>query len=292
MTTSAGCPPPDPQLTLAQAQDISSAATALASGLAVGHGFGNFYAITSSPAPAVVAWVNRLKGRPPDQVGSAVTSPLRMSRLFAWEALPCGLTPAAVFDLMEHLLALGPFGFRGPAADHVPDHLVSSDGAVRTVQLISPGSRCPSNAFLQEAMRQTGTEFLHITSANLSRHRTGAADEPAHYRGAALARAFAAEPRLLLLHHDDDDKARARHPWHAPMSTTILAFHRLGGEGSHRVGSGVAAEPPRLLVERHGSLPIDRLREEVARFGFGIELGAGAQRRLGMRIYAEPPSAG
>lgn len=272
------------RLSLACEQDIATAARALAGGAAVAHGFGNFYAISSSPAPEVVAWVNRLKGRPPDQVGSAVTTALRMPRLFDWQALPAGLTPARVFDLMEHLLALGPFGFRGPAAAHVPDHLTGRDGALRTLQLIAPGSRCPSNAFLQEAMRCTGTEYLHITSANPSRHRTGAADEPAHFRGDALALAFAAEPRLLVLHHADDAEARSRHPLHAPMSTTILAFHRLGAQAANA--------PPRLLVERHGSLPLERLQLELARFGFGLECGAGARRRLGERVYADPADAG
>jgi len=271
------------RLSLACEQDIATAARALADGAAVAHGFGNFYALSSSPAPEVVAWVNRVKGRPPDQIGSVVTTPLRLPRLFDWEALPAGLTPARVFDLMEHLLALGPFGFRGPAAAHVPDHLTGRDGARRTLQLIAPGSRCPSNAFLQAAMLRTGTEFLHITSANPSRHRTGAADEPAHFRGDALAQAFAAEPRLLVLHHADDALARARHPLHAPMSTTILAFHRLGVPAAH--------DPPRLLVERHGSLPIERLQQELAPFGFGLELGPGARRRLGERDYGDAPQA-
>jgi tRNA A37 threonylcarbamoyladenosine synthetase subunit TsaC/SUA5/YrdC len=150
-----------PRLTLARDEDVTAAAQALASGTAVAHGFGNFYGVTASPAREVVERINLMKGRPRDQVGSAVTTPLRIARLFAWERLPQGLTPATVLDLIEHLLDLGPFGFRGPAAPHVPDHLASFDGAVRTTQIISPGARCPSNTFLRRAMERTGTEFLY-----------------------------------------------------------------------------------------------------------------------------------
>jgi tRNA A37 threonylcarbamoyladenosine synthetase subunit TsaC/SUA5/YrdC len=267
------------RLTLERAGDVEFAARALADGAAVAHGFGNFYGVTASAEREVVERINVMKGRPRDQVGSAVTTPLRIPRLFAWDALPHALTAAAVLGLMDHLLDLGPFGFRGPAALHVPDQLASFDGAVRTTQIISPGARCPSNAFLRRAMELTRTEFLYVTSANHSRHKTGAEDEPAHFRGDAIAYEFRDEPQLLVLHHGDDDRARADHPKHDPMSTTILAFHRLG--------TAPAGAPPTLFVERHGSLPLDALREEVARFGFGLALGPKAQRRLALRSYTD-----
>jgi hypothetical protein len=61
------------------------------------------------------------------------------------------------------------------------------------------------------------------------------------------------------------------------MSTTILAFHKLGTPD--------ADGRPRLIVERHGSLPVAALRAFVADFGFGLELGPKAQQRLALRRY-------
>lgn len=267
-------------LTLQRPEAIDAAAKALARGAAVAHGFGNFYAITASPAPSVVERINVMKGRPRDQVGSVVTTPSRMARLFDWERLPLGISPAQVFDLMDTLFDLGPFGFRGPAASHVHTHLTSMDRDVRTTQVIAPGTRCPSNAFLTRAMALTGTEYLYVTSANRSRHVTGADDEPAHFRGDAIAREFGEDEQFLVLHHPSDALARHAHPLHDPMSTTILAFHRLGDASS--------AERPALIVERHGSLPVDALRPLVARFGFDLELGAKARERLTLRRYATP----
>lgn len=272
------------RLSLQRPEAVAAAARALARGAAVAHGFGNFYAITASPAPSVVERINVMKGRPRDQVGSVVTTPVRVARLFDWENLPLGLSAAQVFDLMDRLFELGPFGFRGPAADHVHEHLTSMDGGVRTTQVIAPGARCPSNTFLARAMELTGTEYLYVTSANRSRHVTGAEDEPAHFRGDAIAREFGEDDDFLVLHHASDALARHAHPLHDPMSTTILAFHRLG-----------ALSPsgrPTLVVERHGSLPLEALRPLVARFGFDLELGPKAHRRLSLRSYAahENPS--
>ena len=44
---------------------------------------------------------------------------------------------------MADLQALGPIGFRGPAAEHIPDHLTVTDAGMRTVQLITPGDALP-----------------------------------------------------------------------------------------------------------------------------------------------------
>lgn len=272
------------RLTLARPEYAAAAARALARGAAVAHGFGNFYAITASPAPSVVERINLMKGRPRDQVGSIVTTPVRMARLFDWDRLPLGISAAQVFDLMDALFELGPFGFRGPAAAHVHAHLTSVDDDVRTTQVIAPGARCPSNAFLARAMELTGTEYLYVTSANRSRHVTGAEDEPAHFRGDAIAREFGEDEQFVVLHHASDALARHAHPLHDPMSTTILAFHRLGATSVEGRRS--------LIVERHGSLPLEALRPIVARFGFDLELGPKARRRLSLRPYAahENPS--
>ena len=61
------------------------------------------------------------------------------------------LPPLELRTLMDALYARGPFGFRGPAADRVPDHLTQWDAGVRTTQVIAPGAACPANAFFDLA---------------------------------------------------------------------------------------------------------------------------------------------
>lgn len=271
-----------PRLVLQDPRDLELAATALGAGAVVGHAFANFYVITTRPDAPTVRSVNRMKGRPLDQVGSITTTPLRIPRVYDWSALPAGLAAHEVLGVMDALFALGPFGFRGPAAPDVPDHLTQQDAGVRTAQVIAPGYACPSNDFLAAALRTAGTDLLYITSANQSRHLSGAPDSPAHWRAAGLAADFGTDPRFLLLEHADEDAARARYPRHDPMSTTILAFHRLAGP--------VVEGRRTLLVERHGSLPVDVVREVVGPFGFDVALGPLATRRLGLRAYEPVPA--
>jgi hypothetical protein len=267
------------RLIVTDPRDVGTAAGALAAGGVVGHAFGNFYVITTRPDEATVRSVNLLKGRPVGQVGSITTTPLRIPRVYDWSALPGGLTAHDVLGVMDALFALGPFGFRGPAAADVPDHLTQLDAGVRTAQVIAPGYGCPSNDFLAESLRVAGTDLLYITSANQSRHLSGAADSPAHWRAAGLRADFGADPRVLLLEHADEAAARARYPRHAPMSTTILAFHTLGPPA----GAGRRT----LVVERHGSLPVEAVRAAVGPLGFDVVLGPLAARRLLQRSYAD-----
>lgn len=261
---------------------VDFAAHAVASGGVVTHGFANFYVIVARPDRDVVVRINRMKGRPDDQVGSVTTTPIRIPMLFDWAKLPPGLTPHKVLALMDQLYELGPFGFRGPAATHIWDHLTSPDGGVRTTQVIAPGYACYSNKFIARSLDLVGEDFLYITSANRSRHVTGAADEPAHYRGSDIKAEFGREQGFVVLRHPDEMKARADYPAFAPMSTTILAFHKLG--------TPTPAGRPRLVVERHGSLHVDDLRPYVERLGFGLELGPKAQVRLTEREYTQPQS--
>lgn len=275
-------PPRSIRYFLSDGGGVDFAAHALANRGAVTHGFANFYAIVSRPDKEVVVGINRMKGRPDDQVGSVTTTPLRIPFLFDWTKLPPGLTKHKVLGLMDAVYELGPFGFRGPAARHVYGHLTSSDQGIATTQVIAPGSACYSNKFLARAMDLIDEDYLYVTSANRSRHVTGADDEPAHYRGTAIKAEFGNEQGFVVLRHPDEEAARRQYPLFAPMSTTILAFHRL-------------AEPtpggrPRLLVERHGSLHVDDLRPIVERFGFGLALGPKAQVRLPQREYSHPPS--
>lgn len=166
---------------LGEPADEAAAADRLAAGALVGYGFGNMYALATRPDLDSVRFANVLKGRPPDQVGSVVTTPTHVPLIYDWSRLPPELSPRAVFGLMDALFSLGPFGFRGPAADTVPDHLSQHDSTstVRTTQVIAPGYQCPSHAFVAACLQRTGGDFLYITSANRSHHLTGAAEEPA-----------------------------------------------------------------------------------------------------------------
>ena len=265
-------------LHLESPHDVARAADRLARGDVVAHGFANLYALTTLPDATTVRATNALKGRPVGQVGSVTTTPSRMTSLWDLAALPPDLPLDAVHALLDTLLGLGPCGFRGPAAERVPRHLTSVGGTRATVQLIAPGYACPSNRFLAAAISLAQTPFLHITSANRSRHVTGATDEPAHSRASALRAEFDAEPRVLLLAHDEA-AALARYPRHEPMSTTVLALDR-----TERAADGRVA----LVIERHGSLHIDDVRDVVEPLGFAVVLGAGARRRLTARTYDCP----
>lgn len=266
------------RLLLADPQHADAAAVALAGGAVVGHGFANLYAITTRPDRETVRRVNLMKGRPADQVGSIITTPLRIPLVYDWSRLPAGLTRMRVLSLMDTLLALGPCGFRGPAAVEVPDHLSQMDACARTAQVIVPGYACPSNDFLARALAAAGQDILHITSANRSRHLSGRDEEPAHHRADGLRADFDGHHEFLVLEHDDDEDARRAYPLHAPMSTTIVAFHRTFGPDSEgRL---------RLVVERHGSLHVDDLRRVVRGHGLEVVLGPRAMRRLRQREYA------
>lgn len=264
---------------LTSAADAEAAARALAQGAVVAHGFANIYALTTRPAAETVRAVNLMKGRPLTQVGSLTTTPSRIPDVWDLGKLPVGLSGDDVHHLLDVLFTLGPFGFRGPAADTVPEHLTDFD-RVRTAQVITPGYACPSNDFLARSLRCARTPYLYITSANRSRHLTGAADEPAHVGASGLRTEFGSEPRFLLLEHGDEQSVRRAYPGFAPMSTSIIALHRLApGTGGRRC----------LVLERHGSLPVEHVRAAVAPLGFDVALGSGAQRRLQQRDYHDGP---
>jgi tRNA A37 threonylcarbamoyladenosine synthetase subunit TsaC/SUA5/YrdC len=173
----------DPRLT--DPIDWGDAARALSQGAVIGHGFANMYAITARADRDTVRRVNVMKGRPPDQVGSLTSTPSRIAELFDWAELPAGLTRRSVLSVMDCFWGIGPFGFRGPAAATIPEHLTFRDGAALTTQVIAPGYACPSNAFLARSLAVTGDDLLFITSANRSRHLNGTDDSPPHWRAAS-----------------------------------------------------------------------------------------------------------
>jgi hypothetical protein len=175
--------------------------------------------------------------------------------------------------LMDELYALGPFGFRGPAAPGVPAHLTSLDAEIRTTQLIAPGYRCPSNELLAQVVELVGEDFLFIASANVSGGVTGRI-EAAHYDLAGMQADFGDRDGIVLIGHDDEPAVRASYASHLPMSTSIVAFHKLERDETGRQA---------LVLERHGSLAADEVRAIVDRHGFGLALGPGARERLPVR---------
>src|SRR6478752_6966596 len=143
----------DGRLVLDRSADAHHAAARLA-GFPVAHGFGSIYALTARGD--AVRRVNALKGRPLGQTGSVTAPTGHELDAFALAALPRDVSAALVQELVDAFGALGPFGFRGPAAAHVPAGLTSVDGDVRTVQVIVPGRACPSQVFLAAASAAVG----------------------------------------------------------------------------------------------------------------------------------------
>lgn len=267
------------RLVLDRPDDVALAVRALAEGVPVAHGFANFYALTARGD--AVERLNALKGRPGDQTGSLTTATGRELDAFDLSALPPGVTAGLVADVVDAFSALGPFGFRGPAAAHVPSGLTAPDGPVTTTQVIVPGVACPSQRFLAAAAAVVPDGLLAVSSANRSRHVTGAADAPAHWRAAALRAELADAGALVMLEHDDEAVARARFPHHTTVSTSIVSFHR-----AERVHGRI-----HLVLERHGSLAEADVRRVLATLGLGLVTGPHARDRLVPRAYVDAPVA-
>ena len=255
-------------LSLSFPSDRRAAARATAGGAALFYGFGNFCALAALPDRTSVMRINRLKGRPLAQAGSVTSDPSRMALAFDWSRIPRDAEPEILLSMMADFLALGPIGFRGPASAAVPDHLTVMDGQLRTVQHISPGVRCRSNALVREILELTGHDLLFVTSAN--RSGDGSA---AHYEMEAVSAEFGHRRDVVLIGHDDEEANRLSYRRHLPCSTTIVAFHRDVREAGR----------PALVLERHGSLGIEDAREVAARHGFGLVVAPGAHARQPVR---------
>ena len=245
------------RLVLTNPADVQRAADALADGGVVGHGFANVYAITTRPDADVVQRFNRTHDRPTDGRSSITVPPKRIPDLYDWTQLPPGLTRRSVLRVVDAFYQSGPFGFRGPAAEHIPPHLTYLEAGVVTTQVIAPGHTCPSNDFLARALAAADTDLLHIASANPCDHG----------------------PDITLLAHPDDDTARARYPGYLARSATILGFHRpVRVAGDRR---------PQLLLEQHGSLDVDTVRRMLDDLGFGlVDRAAPADGQLPQRDWA------
>ncbi|BAU83386.1 hypothetical protein SLA_2459 [Streptomyces laurentii] len=255
--------------TLADAAAVRLAAADLAAGRVVVHGFAHGYALTARADREVIARAGRLTGRPDGRPCAVTTVPSAIRGLFDWSRLPATLPRRQIWALIDELYELGPFGFRGPAAERVPGHLTAeADGVPRTVRVIAPGRHCPSNAFLTAALTRTGAGLLFVTAA----HRPG---EPPYGCGESARAGFGGEPDVRVLAHADDAAARLRHPFHAPapVPVSVIAFHRAAGHGR--------ADLPVLTLERAGSLSEDHIRSLAARNGFALSPAPGAVRAGG-----------
>ena len=259
-------------LSLSVSSDRRAAARATAGGAALFYGFGNFCALAALPDRPSVLRINRLKGRPPAQPGSVTSDPQRMALAFDWSRIPRHFEPELLISMMADFQALGPIGFRGPAAAIVPDHLTVAEGGMRTVQHISAGVRCRSNALMREVLELTGDDLLFVTSANGSSHRSGQL-EAAHYEMEAIRAEFAHRRDVVMIGHGDETANRLTYPRHLPCSTSIVAFHRDVREGSR----------PALVLERHGSLGIEDAREVARRHGYGLVVAPSAHVRVPVR---------
>ena len=120
-----------PILDIADLGHRREAAEAAAEGSALFYAFGNSCALAARSDLQSLRAMNALKGRPLDQVGSVTTTPERTSHVFDWDRVTIGWS--ALVAVMADLHALGPSGFRGPAAASIPDHLTVTDAGVRTV---------------------------------------------------------------------------------------------------------------------------------------------------------------
>ena len=245
-----------PILDIADLAQRREAAEAAADGDALFYAFGNFCALAARPDLESLEAMNALKGRPKHQVGSVTTTPEKASRVFDWDAVQ--LPWSALIATMADLHALGPIGFRGPAAAHIPAHLTVGG----TVQLITPGDRCPSNGLVGEVLDLIGEDLLYITSANRNQHDT-------HYAIGEIRKEFGHRDDAVFIGHRNERANRRRYPHHRPCSTSIIGFQT--GE---------------LVLERHGSLDADLIARVAAKHGLGLSVVA--HERLPVRRYRRP----
>jgi hypothetical protein len=244
-------------------QDEELAARLVSLGALASHGFGNIFAMTTHPGSDVVRYANQVNGRTEGHVNSITTTLRYIPELFDWSLVPPPLNAMQVMDLIDALFEMGPFGFRGPAARHIPAHLSALDGAIRTTQIIGAGYRCRSNVFLERCIQAIDDNFLCVTSG-----------EPPHYRLAGVQAEIGGRPGCFVLADAEPERVGGRYPAYSPMLPTVIGFQRvsIGADGR-----------PVLRVERQGSLHVEDVRPIVESHGFGLELGPDGRRRVKVR---------
>ena len=263
-------------LTISDPEHLDLAARAIALGGIACFPLANIYVFAARPAESILRYVNLVKGRPPLQTGSLTTTPSQINEQFNWSSLPRGLDAERVQELIRRLIAVGPIGFRGPARPGLPAYLTADDNGIRTAQVVSGGATDPSNELYARVLGLIPETYLYGTSANRSRHVTGALDEPIHYRLAPVQADFGHTNGFFMISAGDECAQQNRYPFHLPMSTTLLSFHRLGPGGGAQ---------PRIVVERYGSLDLPTLRRIVSELDLDLWFAPTAQRRLTQRNY-------
>jgi hypothetical protein len=266
-------------LNIGDPSHVELAARAIALGAIACFPLANIYVFAARPTEAILRYVNLTKGRPALQTGTFTTTPEHINEHFDWSHLPSGLDAERMQELIRRLIELGPIGFRGPARPGLPAYLTADDHGIRTAQVVNGGISCPSNQLYARVLEMIPENYLYGTSANRSRHITGAMDEPIHYRLAPVQADFGRVAGFFMIGASDECTQQARYPLHAPMSTTLLSFHRLGPSDAEH-------QRPRIVVERYGSLDLETLRKIVAELDLDLWFGPSAQRRLTQRNYA------
>ena len=117
----------------------------------------------------------------------------------------------------------------------IPDHLTVTDAGVRTVQLISPGDACPSNALVGDVLDLIGEEILYITSANTSSH-VSKQTEAAHFEMREIQREFGERPGVVLIGHRNERAIRRA----VPAPPAVLDLDRRLPHGASSCSSGSA----------------------------------------------------
>lgn len=280
--------------------DITSELHQVRAGYALASGapgiirFGNFFAMLSDAHEESVRSVNKKKGRTIDQTSSVVTTREHIDSLFDWDKLPEGLTKVDVNSMMDafydksdanpHAEFAGPFGFRGPAAAHIPDHLTSIDEetGIRTVQLIAADYDDLSNKVISiglKAKKEIGGDdqpnYFAITSVNESSKSTGK-DEPAHWLMRGVKQTF---PNGFFLLGDRNQEREyetgSLYPKHEQNSTTIIDFSRTQDVDGRSA----------VYLARHGSLSDQDTTQVVNNVGLGLIIDASARPNLKLREY-------
>ncbi len=88
---------------------------------------------------------------------------------------------------------------------------------------------------------------------------------------------FGTTDGIVLIAHRDEAAVRASYPDYLPMSTSILAFHKIARD---------EAGAPAVVLERLGSFAVADIRAIVVRHGLALVLDDKARERLPMRDQA------
>jgi hypothetical protein len=190
------------RLVLDDDADRSLAATAIAFGTPVLHGSGPGYALTCHPDAEVVRAVRHGLGRPGSWVPAVTTTRAALPAV-----VESGLLEAAALD---ERLARGPVALTLPAAPGVPAHLTSRVDGVATVEVVVPGTRCPSADLLAAALERAGVAVLATTRPYATCPTTGRRG-PVLHRVAEVQRTFGRmRPGAVVLAHRSEWRARRR----------------------------------------------------------------------------------